>query len=309
MYSCRLIQAVFWATLVVGFVLPSGPARAFLFDPTFTVGFGTNTTNAPFDLAESATTPLSRSADVVTNSVFGPPAKQVTVIANADRGQIKTLNKITNFGFFSPNRSEVTARFRAGVGICGAGSVMTCVNPNLSGPIPIPYPNINRTTNFTFDNASGFSRVTAKINGTTVGSSELSRSDGDEPGSLKDIISGRVLGPGGRRVTGLSVPPIVNAPVLFVLEVSTESLVSCAISCSGIIDETQTVSFVENEPAFLGLPDGLTIFAPDLNIFNNRWTPPGSSSPPDQLAVPEPATLPLLLTGLLILGLAARRRR
>ena len=74
MYRRRFTGAAAAAILGVSVALPAGPALAIFATPTFGVGFGTNTTNAPFTLSESATNPLSRSADVVTNSVFGPPA-------------------------------------------------------------------------------------------------------------------------------------------------------------------------------------------------------------------------------------------
>ena len=311
MYSRRPIRAIVLAALSASLALPAGPALALLVDPVFSVAYGLNTTNAPLDVSVKETAPVSRSADVVSNSVFGTPNKRVTVSTNADRGQIKTLNKMSISSVFSPNRSEAASSFLASVFICGAGSVMTCVDPNISDPIPIPYPNISRTTNFTFDNAEGSSRVEVKVNSTTVASERITRQDGDEPGTLKETVKQKLTQPDGSRLTGLSIVKVQgsNAPLAFSLAVSTESVIGCSVNCSGTIDETQTVSFVEDEPAFLGLPDGLTIFAPELNIFNNRWTPPGSVSPPGPVAVSEPATLPLVLSGLLFLGLAARRSR
>ena len=69
------------------------------------------------------------------------------------------------------------------------GTVITgpdvCKTPTPGGPVPIPYPNISKSS----DLAKGSKSV--KINGAPVclKSSEFSKSMGDEPGTLKGIIS------------------------------------------------------------------------------------------------------------------------
>ena len=65
-----------------------------------------------------------------------------------------------------------------------------------------------------------------------------------------------------------------------------------------------TLSFSKTGPAFI-LPDGLTVNAPELNIFNNRWIDPRVPVAPS--VVPLPAGLPLLLTALGAFGLIRRR--
>jgi hypothetical protein len=65
---------------------------------------------------------------------------------------------------------------------------------------------------------------------------------------------------------------------------------------SATLNAMNTMSFSKSGPAFI-LPDGLTINAPELNIFNNQWIDPRVVTPPVS-AVPLPAGLPLLLAGL-----------
>lgn len=292
--------------------LLAAPAAAAVIQPVFTIAYGTNTITAPFDFTLFGPTPLSRSVDVVTDSVFGPPAKRVRLQVESDRGAIRTLNSMNIFNFFSPNRSEVVASFKAPVFICDASSTTSCVSPTTSGSIPIPYPNISRTAIYTFDDAAGFSQLTVKVNNTTLANSRISSSDGDAAGVTSGVISQRLVELAGPvPMTGLSLVATGGATAAdiptFLLEVVSTSLIGCSQSCGGIIDETHTISFIENELAFIGLPDGYTIFAPELNIFNNRWISPAATQPGPS-PVPEPATLPLFLAGIVGVGFLARRK-
>lgn len=65
-------------------------------------------------------------------------------------------------------------------------------------------------------------------------------------------------------------------------------------------DSYDSLSFSKDGPAFI-LPDGFTVNAPELNIFNNQWIDPRAN------VVPLPAGLPLLLSGLAALGFLRRR--
>lgn len=75
------------------------------------------------------------------------------------------------------------------------------------------------------------------------------------------------------------------------------------------MDASSTLSFNPDGPAFI-LPEGFTVNAPELNIFNNRWIDPRAIvTPPSPSAVPLPASLPMLLAGSAMLGIVGRRRR
>lgn len=76
---------------------------------------------------------------------------------------------------------------------------------------------------------------------------------------------------------------------------------------STLIDATSTLSFDPNGPAFI-LPEGFTVNAPEINIFDNRWIDPRATVVNPPSAVPVPASLPLLLAGGLMLGYVGRKR-
>jgi len=65
-------------------------------------------------------------------------------------------------------------------------------------------------------------------------------------------------------------------------------------------DSYNSLSFSKDGPAFI-LPEGFTVNAPELNIIDNQWIDPRAN------VVPLPAGLPLLLSGLAVLGLLRRR--
>ncbi|WP_299970962.1 VPLPA-CTERM sorting domain-containing protein [uncultured Roseobacter sp.] len=75
-----------------------------------------------------------------------------------------------------------------------------------------------------------------------------------------------------------------------------------------IANGSNTLSFNTNGPAFL-LPEGFTVNAPELSIFDNVWVDPRITQPPidDPDVVPLPAGLPLLLCALGTLGYFQRR--
>ena len=69
-------------------------------------------------------------------------------------------------------------------------------------------------------------------------------------------------------------------------------------------DGFNSLSFATDGPAFI-LPEGFTVNAPELNIFDNRWVDPRIDTAP----VPLPAALPFLLGALGVLGVIQRRQK
>lgn len=69
------------------------------------------------------------------------------------------------------------------------------------------------------------------------------------------------------------------------------------------LDYSHTVSFPSSGPAF-NVPSGLTVDAPELNVFDNRWVDPRPST-----TTPEPATCGFVLGALLLTICRARKLR
>ena len=93
--------------------------------------------------------------------------------------------------------------------------------------------------------------------------------------------------------------------VIFRLQGSMDLLGYTDTAVSADVDAINSLSFSQTGPAFL-LPEGFTVNAPELNIFDNRWVDP-RITPPNPSAVPLPAGMPLLLAGLGALAFVRRR--
>jgi hypothetical protein len=65
-----------------------------------------------------------------------------------------------------------------------------CKTPTPAGPIPIPYPNIAKSS----DTASGTTKVKCDGNPVCVKDSNFSMSTGDEAGSAGGVVSGKIKG-------------------------------------------------------------------------------------------------------------------
>lgn len=96
------------------------------------------------------------------------------------------------------------------------------------------------------------------------------------------------------------------------MSIGTRASVASAHSGSpagAVANGSNTLSFNTNGPAFL-LPEGFTVNAPELSIFNNVWVDPRIPPPtgePGPAAVPLPAGFPLLVCALGALGYLRRR--
>lgn len=65
-----------------------------------------------------------------------------------------------------------------------------CKTPTPAGPVPIPYPNVARSSN----TAKGTKKVKCDGNSVCIKNSNFSTSVGDEPGSIGGIISNKTKG-------------------------------------------------------------------------------------------------------------------
>lgn len=108
------------------------------------------------------------------------------------------------------------------------------------------------------------------------------------------------------------IPPpgtsaVVTTPTLFLLtntpqtlNITLDLLAEAPFAGFANLDYGHTVSFSNSGPAF-NVPQGLTVEAPGLDVFNNHWVDPRAAA-----AVPEPGTFSLL--GGVLLALTVRLR-
>jgi hypothetical protein len=262
-----------------------GEAQAATFSYIF--GLDTNTGTLGGGVVSAATPGSARESQTYN---FGSRNFTSTASAAANPGVVSALAQLSaQFvvpGFFTA-RPEAVASMTGSVTICAPSSTaQSCLPP--SAPIPFPYPNLLLES--TVDRDGGLAQVTG-----------VARINGDVAGTATGVTSGMIrfpsAGPGGM------------TPGSFSMQIAVSAIASCSVTgCNAVADASNSLKFVEGEPAFLGLPAGYTIFAPDFNIADNRWTDPrkpvGTPAP-----IPLPAGLPLLLSGLLALGVLRRRNR
>lgn len=92
--------------------------------------------------------------------------------------------------------------------------------------------------------------------------------------------------------------------VTFMMSTDVVATATKANQATATLDAFNSLSFSKTGPAFI-LPDGFTVHAPELNIFDNRWVDPRVTDPSP---IPLPAGLPLLVCGLGLLGLMGQRK-
>ncbi len=119
-----------------------------------------------------------------------------------------------------------------------------------------------------------------------------------------------LLGDNGNRAVSAGLTPFVVTNITDTFSV-TFRLNGSAFT-SGFFDSIaaaefnglNSLGFSSTGPAFL-VPNGFTVNAPELNIFDNRWADPRIDTTP----VPLPAGLPLLLGALGFLGVVRDRQK
>jgi hypothetical protein len=271
--------------------LGAGEAQA----ATFGYLFALDTSNGPLT-GGVANSPVPGNGGESETFNFGSRIFTTTVMAGADRGVAAAMVRLSAdyvFPGFSTARPEAIASTSGEVRVCGPGSsANACIPP--SGPIPFPTPNVMLESVIINDPGiapvAGYAHATGdvRINGMHVASVRHTATSSTpiRPSVPGDLTTGS-----------------------FTMQIAVSTIANCATTqCLVLADASNSLKFVEGEPAFLGLPAGYTIFAPDFNIADNRWTDPrkpvGTPAP-----IPLPAGLPLLLSGLLALGVLRRRNR
>lgn len=276
----------------------AGPASAL---PVFTAAWGLDTTNAPFDATLFGNDPVTGGDSRTVSWPYDRTLDfySTAAAANADQGVVGVLARISvaRNTSLQTARVESVASMKGSVNLCAPGSAPgVCTPPAPGAPIPIPYPNfyLSTTNTQTGSHALGLLSVVVSINGDAVDSQ-----------SLTGVSGLQTLGPANGATTGM-----FTSTGAFEVKFDIAAIVTCSTTgCVAEVDASHSLSFVEGAPAFLGLPDGWTVWSEDLNIVDNRWTDPRvtSAPPPPSADVPAAATLPLSIAGLA--AFAVRRRR
>jgi len=118
------------------------------------------------------------------------------------------------------NTREITHKSSQEVASAAVPDV--CETPSPGGPIPIPYPNIAKSS----DTSSGSKKVKADGKETSTKHSSYTKSTGDEP-STTDISEWRKAGSQTQTITGfVKKPPVLIGVAILAVMVITWILVS-----------------------------------------------------------------------------------
>lgn len=177
-----------------------------------------------------------------------------------------------------PVRIDSTVSQLGSVQICASFTMNICVAPSQPWVVT---PNLEFNTTYTLSgtkSTAGGGASTAKLflNGSFVdqtSSQVISLTNGDlDVNTAMDNPIGVVFG-----------------DISLMLWVETQA--GCGQApCTTTVSAMNTLEFSTTGPAFLGLPEGWTVFAPDFNIYDNQYIP--VTSP-----IPLPGSLALALTG------------
>jgi MYXO-CTERM domain-containing protein len=225
---------------------------------------------------------------------LAPEASSVNIV-----GVLASISVVRNTSF-QTSRVEAVASMKGTVQLCAPGSTPgVCTPPTPGVPVPIPYPNFNFTSTHT------------QTDGNSLASLFLRVSIGDDAGTLTGVASRTVLGNAGTVNFGPddgATTDLFTSTGAFPVKFDIGALVGCsATGCVSAVDASHSLSFAGGAPAFLGLPEGWTVWSEELNIVDNRWIDPRVPTKAPSNGVPAPATAPLVLAGLA--AFTARRRR
>lgn len=275
--------------------------------PVFSVSYGYNTTISPFDFIDTGPAPVSGTMGTVnTNNIYGAPAKSVTVDVSAERGRLRVTNTVQIFDQYSYNRSEGTASFSGEILFCQGGSLAPtggCLPP--TQPVPQPFVvrlpslqasgSINATNGNVVGTASGVVRTNIYTNGSLVASKTVQAKTSSSSAVYKSINQ-----PGGLifPLDAVTVCDATGCRLQFRVDVETTVGCNSGPGCQASVLMGNSLNFFEGQDLFENLPAGISVWSPDLNIFDNRWYSPETLAANN---VPAPASTPLFLVGLALL--------
>ena len=144
---------------------------------------------------------------------------------------------------------------------------------------PVPYVQISGSATAS-ERALAIFNIVARINGQTAfnASANIETSQGDQAGVPLDVVSGSVMS--NNAVWESFATNVIVTGARATMELSAVAIVGCSNegpaenNCRSEIQAGNSINFIENADAFLNVPEEVTVWSPDLNIWNNRWYSP-----------------------------------